>query len=248
MGSSTGPPDGSGCARLRLLLAKLFRIFGKPQPAQGQFTPGHPLLVVDRLFRELRAFAHTLLIGIFGDHGACSDLRTPPLCPLADIRFNGESARRFPRRAPRRLRAWVSSTVERWRTRRASPGRTGDRAMGEAGADVRPRIHAGARGSAPPCRGAVYVDDPIWEWRGLRWAHLLADDTDDLHRFAAALGIHRTSYQGPPRTSVPHYDLTAYERRRALAHGAIACNREEIVAVVRRMRSYCVARGAEAGS
>src|SRR6516225_375184 len=88
MGSSTGPPDGSGCARLRLLLAKLFRIFGKPQPAQGQFTPRHPLLVVDRLFRELRAFAHTLLIGIFGDHGACSDLCTPPLCPLTDIRFN----------------------------------------------------------------------------------------------------------------------------------------------------------------
>ncbi|MBV8289987.1 MAG: DUF4031 domain-containing protein, partial [Hyphomicrobiales bacterium] len=94
----------------------------------------------------------------------------------------------------------------------------------------------------------VYVDDPIWEWRGLRWAHLLADDTDDLHRFAAALGIHRTSYQGPPRTSVPHYDLTAYERRRALAHGAIACSREEIVAVVRRMRASCAARVAETGS
>ena len=120
--------------------------------------------------------------------------------------------------------------------------------MGEAGADVRPRIHAGARGSAPPCRGAVYVDDPIWEWRGLRWAHLLADDTDDLHRFAAALGIHRTSYQGPPRTSVPHYDLTAYERRHALAHGAIACSREEIVAVVRRMRSSGAARAAEIGA
>jgi hypothetical protein len=113
--------------------------------------------------------------------------------------------------------------------------------MGQAGADV-------GRGGAPPRRGAVYVDDAIWEWRGLRWAHLLADDTDDLHRFAAALGIHRTSYQGPPRTSVPHYDLTAYERRRALAHGAIACNREEIVAVVRRMRSSGAARGAETGS
>ena len=119
--------------------------------------------------------------------------------------------------------------------------------MGEAGANVRPRIHAGVRGSVPR-RGAVYVDDPIWEWRGLRWAHLLADDTDDLHRFAAALGIHRTSYQGPPRTSVPHYDLTAYERRRALAHGAIACSREEIVAVVRRLRSSCAARGADTGS
>ena len=83
---------------------------------------------------------------------------------------------------------------------------------------------------------SVYVDDAIWGWRGLRWAHLLADDTDELHRFAARLGIHRASYQGPPKTSVPHYDLTAYERRRAVAAGAIACSRDEIVVVVRRLR------------
>jgi len=82
----------------------------------------------------------------------------------------------------------------------------------------------------------IYVDDAIWAWRGLAWAHLLADDTDELHRFAAALGIHRLSYQGPPKTPVPHYDLTAYERRRALAHGARAVSREEIVAVLRRVR------------
>jgi len=82
----------------------------------------------------------------------------------------------------------------------------------------------------------VYVDDAIWGWRGLTWAHLLADDTDELHRFASRLGIHRTSYQGPPKTTVPHYDVTAYERRRALASGAIALHRDEIVAVLRRVR------------
>ncbi len=82
----------------------------------------------------------------------------------------------------------------------------------------------------------VYVDDAIWGWRGLTWAHLLADDTDELHRFASRLGVHRTSYQGPPKTAVPHYDLTAYERRRALACGAIALSRDEIVAVLRRVR------------
>ena len=83
----------------------------------------------------------------------------------------------------------------------------------------------------------VYIDHAIWEWHGLKWAHLLADDIDELHRFAARLGIHRTSYQGPPKTSIPHYDLTGYERRRAIASGAIACSRYEIVAVVRRLRS-----------
>ena len=135
--------------------------------------------------------------------------------------------------------------------------------MAKGDADVSRRIRPGVRertradavnggadhgASALPRRGAVYVDEAIWEWRGIKWAHLLADDIDDLHRFAAALGVHRTSYQGPPRTSVPHYDLTSYERRRAIAHGAIACGRDEIVAVVRRTRSSCAARGAETGS
>jgi hypothetical protein len=86
------------------------------------------------------------------------------------------------------------------------------------------------------CFVAVYIDQAIWDWHGLKWAHLLADDTDELHRFAARMGVHRTSYQGPPKTSIPHYDLTGFERRRAIAAGAIACSREEIVAVVRRLR------------
>ena len=84
---------------------------------------------------------------------------------------------------------------------------------------------------------AVYVDDAIWRWSGLKWCHLLADDADELHRFAARLGIKRTSFQGAPRTATPHYDLTGYERARALGLGAVACSREEIVAVRRRLRA-----------
>ena len=84
---------------------------------------------------------------------------------------------------------------------------------------------------------AVYVDDAIWDWQGRKWCHLLADETDELHRFAALLGLHRTSYQGPPKTSAPHYDLTAYERRRAIALGAKVCDRGEIVAVFRQVRA-----------
>ena len=83
---------------------------------------------------------------------------------------------------------------------------------------------------------AVYVDEAIWEFEGLRWCHLLADDIAELHRFAARLGVKRASYQGPPKTSTPHYDLTAYERRQAIALGALPCAREAIVAVRRRVR------------
>lgn len=83
---------------------------------------------------------------------------------------------------------------------------------------------------------AVYVDDAIWRFAGRRWCHLMADDEEELHRFAARLGITRFSYQGPPRTSAPHYDITGFERSRALACGAIACSRAEIVEIFRRVR------------
>lgn len=83
---------------------------------------------------------------------------------------------------------------------------------------------------------AVYVDQPIWRWAGHKWCHMLADSEEELHRFASAIGVHRLLYQGPPKTSAPHYDITGLERARALKLGAIACNREEIVAVFRRVK------------
>jgi hypothetical protein len=83
---------------------------------------------------------------------------------------------------------------------------------------------------------AVYVDEPIWPCMGLRWCHLMADDIGELHRFAAAVGVKRLSYQGPPKTRTPHYDLTGYERSLAIARGAVVCSRQEMVAVLHRVR------------
>jgi len=83
----------------------------------------------------------------------------------------------------------------------------------------------------------VYVDEAIWQWKGRKWCHLMADDEAQLHRFANRLGIHRLSYQGPPKTSAPHYDITSFERDRALRMGAVACGRAEIVEVFRRVRT-----------
>ena len=83
---------------------------------------------------------------------------------------------------------------------------------------------------------AVYVDDAIWHWAGRRWCHLMADDETELHRFASQLGLHRHSYQGPPKTSAPHYDITGFERDRAVRLGACAVGRADIVALFRRVR------------
>jgi hypothetical protein len=88
---------------------------------------------------------------------------------------------------------------------------------------------------------AVYVDSPIWRWHGRRWCHLLADDVDELHRFAAELGVKWTTYQGPPKTATPHYDITPLERDRALRLGAIPSTREQIVTAARNLRQKITA-------
>jgi hypothetical protein len=82
----------------------------------------------------------------------------------------------------------------------------------------------------------VYVDEAIWDWQGRKWCHLIADDVDELHRFARLVGLHRVSYQGPPKTGKPHYDITGFERARAISYGAQPCDRTAIVTVLRRLR------------
>jgi hypothetical protein len=84
---------------------------------------------------------------------------------------------------------------------------------------------------------SVYVDDAIWSWAGRKWCHLLADDIDELHRFAREVGLHRSSYQGPPKTTKPHYDLTAVERERALRYGAVASDRTTIIVILRQLQA-----------
>ncbi len=83
---------------------------------------------------------------------------------------------------------------------------------------------------------AVYVDEAIWHYHGRKWCHLMADDVDELHRFARVLGLHMLSWQGPPKTTAPHYDITSFERDRAVRLGAIAVGRREIVELFRRTK------------
>lgn len=81
----------------------------------------------------------------------------------------------------------------------------------------------------------VYVDDAVNLWRGRRWAHLMADTLDELHAFAAKLGIPRHAFQD--KTSGAHYDVPADLREQALRLGAIPVSRhrdrEQLKAVIR---------------
>lgn len=67
----------------------------------------------------------------------------------------------------------------------------------------------------------MYVDElPSSGWG--RWdggAHMLGTDLDELHRFAAQLGLRRSWFQGD--STFAHYDLTASKRALAVEAGAV---------------------------
>jgi hypothetical protein len=71
---------------------------------------------------------------------------------------------------------------------------------------------------------AVYVDDAFcgdWgKWTG--GGHMQADSLDELHAFAARLGLKREWFQSRPnRPETDHYDLTCSRRDTAILAGAI---------------------------
>ena len=70
---------------------------------------------------------------------------------------------------------------------------------------------------------AVYVDNAVFPWRGRRWAHLMADDLDELHAFAARLGLPRRAFQD--KRSGAHYDVDTALREVALQLGATPVSR-----------------------
>lgn len=76
----------------------------------------------------------------------------------------------------------------------------------------------------------IYVDDAMIAATVARvsskWSHLFSYPVNDinveeLHEFAAQVGMKRSWFQGPPKHRLPHYDLTVGKRQVALRLGAI---------------------------
>ena len=84
----------------------------------------------------------------------------------------------------------------------------------------------------------VYVDVAIWERHDRLWCHLLADEPDELHAFAARIGCRRDRFQSRPRRPwVDHYDIDEERRSLALALGAIELSRSEVCVLIGRKRA-----------
>ncbi|WP_036376663.1 DUF4031 domain-containing protein [Mycolicibacterium austroafricanum] len=88
----------------------------------------------------------------------------------------------------------------------------------------------------------VYVDDmqrPAQVGRlNAVWSHLLADTDEELHAFAAQLGLRRVWFQ-KPGTPIAHYDVTESKRQLALRLGAIPIGymSRESMDLIRRRRT-----------
>lgn len=95
----------------------------------------------------------------------------------------------------------------------------------------------------------VYVDNArilatVGRTRG-RWSHLTADTEDELHTFAAQLGLLRAWYQRCKTRCGPvgapcvhwHYDVTDPVRARAVALGAVQIDMGELGALITARRA-----------
>jgi hypothetical protein len=75
----------------------------------------------------------------------------------------------------------------------------------------------------------ILIDAPLWWFRGERWSHLVSDTSyDELHDFAAGLGIPRRGFQGD------HYDIPERYFDLAVAAGA---EQVDPRVLVRRLRA-----------
>lgn len=71
---------------------------------------------------------------------------------------------------------------------------------------------------------SVYVDDAFVEGGWGKWAgggHLQADTLEELHAFAAQIGLRPEWFQPGRRPERAHYDLTRGKRDQAILAGAI---------------------------
>lgn len=68
----------------------------------------------------------------------------------------------------------------------------------------------------------IYVDDPMpIGGKFNNYCHLWSDgDTEELHTFAASIGLRREWFQD--RVGFPHYDISLSKRQQAIKRGATA--------------------------
>ena len=82
----------------------------------------------------------------------------------------------------------------------------------------------------------VYVDAPIWPYRGMKMCHLLADTLPELHAMAEKLGVRK--YFQNMSVHAPHYDICKAKRSLAIKLGAIEIDRKKTVEILNKWKNW----------
>ena len=69
-----------------------------------------------------------------------------------------------------------------------------------------------------------------------QWCHMVADTDEELHAMALRIGMKRAWFQGEG-TAQAHYDLTPGRRAAAVAAGAVAIDKRQLVEIIRARRA-----------
>jgi hypothetical protein len=76
----------------------------------------------------------------------------------------------------------------------------------------------------------VYIDDmytvPMGQFRRMKMSHMIADTIEELHEFAARIGMARAWFQGD------HYDVSKAKRDLAIKLGAVPISMRQCAAMV----------------
>lgn len=83
---------------------------------------------------------------------------------------------------------------------------------------------------------SVYVDSAFIPYRRMLMSHLIADDLDELHEMADAIGVKRKWFQR--QSSMPHYDICKSKRDKAIQCGAVVLDRREFAKKMREIRLH----------
>lgn len=67
----------------------------------------------------------------------------------------------------------------------------------------------------------IWIDGPVWKKAGGRevYAHMVADDVEELHEFARSIGLGRHFYHSAAK--LKHYDVSSKHYQNAVDAGAV---------------------------
>lgn len=86
---------------------------------------------------------------------------------------------------------------------------------------------------------SVYID-PLFDcptskqWRWSQASHMIASTIEELHEFAAKIGLRHEWFQDKP--GFPHYDLTPSRRLKAVKLGAIELTARKLCTCAKQLR------------